>query len=302
MLKLEKGDKVAIIAPASYLSNDNHGLAKKGVEILQSWGLEVLELHDLNQRHFYLAGRDEYRSQQMLAALRAPDIKGIFSTRGGYGSARLLPSLAKFEASTPRFFCGFSDITALTLAFDTRFPGIQCIHGPNVFGDAFAGDSTAAELNRQRLHDVLFYGERGVEQALCVLNPGEVTAPITGGCLSIIISLLGTDFEPDFSGKIVFLEDVGEKPYAIDRMLTQLRQAGKFDAVKGLVFGDMHDCSDRQNDLMSVITEALQGCEFPIVYGFEAGHGPVNRAFIYGQSAQIDSQTQAIRLLPDTTH
>lgn len=297
MLTLEKGDKVAIVAPASYLRDEDRSFARSGAEILQSWGLEVVEFFDLTQRHFYCAGTDEYRSQQLQSALEAPEIKGVFCTRGGYGSARLLSALPELELMRPRLFCGFSDITALTMAFEKHYPSIHSIHGPNVCGASFVADNFDAESNRQCLHDLLFYGDQGLEQTLQVLCPGYALAPISGGCLSVITSLLGTNFEPDFSGKILFLEDVGEKPYVIDRMLTQLTQAGMFAAVKGLVIGDMHGCTDHHNDLPSVITDVMKNLELPIMYGFKAGHGPVNRAFAYGQLAEIDSSTQSFRLL-----
>lgn len=298
MLTLKKGDKVAIVAPASYLRDEDRRFARSGAEVLLSWGLEVVEFFDLAERHFYFAGTDEYRFRQLQSALEAPDIKGIFCTRGGYGSVRLLNALSELELSHPRLFCGFSDITALTIAFEKYFPSIiHSIHGPNVCGISFVADNIDAEMNRQCLHDLLFYGEQGLEQTLQVLSPGYALAPISGGCLSVIASLLGTSFEPDFSGKILFLEDVGEKPYSIDRMLTQLKQAGMFAGIKGLIVGDMHGCTDQYNDLPSVIADVMKGAEFPILYGFKAGHGPLNRAFAYGQLAEIDSSAQVFRLL-----
>lgn len=301
MLTLKKGDKVAVVAPASYLSDDSSCFARIGIEVLESWGLEVVELFDLSQRHFYLAGTDEYRSQQLQTGLTEPDIRGIFCTRGGYGSARLLATLPELELNAPRLFCGFSDVTALTMTFDQRIPNVHSIHGPNVCSASFVADSAEADGNRQRLRNLLFDGESGLEQKLDVLRPGSATAPITGGCLSVIVSLVGTAFEPDFTGKIVFLEDVGEKPYAIDRMLTQLIQAGMFASIKGLVFGDMHGCTDPHNKLQSVISDVLKDYDFPIMYGFEAGHGPVNLAFAYGQRAEIDTSTTSLfRLIPST--
>ncbi len=300
MLKLKKGDKVAIVAPASYLSYAKHYLLENACEILQSWGLQVVTHYDLSQKHFYFAGDEQYRASQLLAVVKKPDIKAIFVTRGGYGCARLLPALGEFAAISPRLFCGFSDITALTLAFETCSSNLQFIHGPGLAVESFAGDSIDASVNRQRLHELMFHGEQGLERNLTVLNEGRATAPITGGCLSVVCSLLGTSFEPDFSGKILFLEDVDEKPYAIDRMLTQLKQADKLACIEGLVFGDMHGCSDYQNDLKDVVIDVLGEYNHPVLYGFEAGHGPINLAFAYGQLAEIDSSKKTFRLLPSS--
>ncbi len=296
MIKLKAGDSVAIIAPAACQRFGTEWMVDKAVNILQGWGLNVQLYYSSQKRHFYLAGDDAYRKKNLLFSLNDPDIRGIFVTRGGYGSPRLLPFINAAIVCRPKIFCGFSDISALMFALNIELPQIECIHGPTLASPAFVDDSESGGINRQRLHRVLFDQNNGYQQHVEVIRPGNTSGPMVGGCLSVLISLLGTRFEPDFNQKILFLEDVDEKPFRIDRMLTQLSQAGKLQNVKGIVFGDMPDCEDSANPLQSVIKDTLRHYDFPIVYGFNAGHGAVNTAFRFDQETSIDCNKQLISL------
>ncbi len=296
MEKLKPGDTVAIIAPASHQVTGAENLVEQGLSCLEAWGLNVRLLCSPEKKHFYLAGEDEYRAEMLRESLTDPEIRAVFATRGGYGSLRILPILAGIEVPQPRYFCGFSDLTVFLMAFEQQFPSVQAIHSPGIANRAFTGEEVEAALNRDRLHQVLFGNDKSYSQDIQVIKPGTASGPIVGGCLSVLLSLFGTAYEPEFSGKILFLEDVAEKPYVIDRLLTQLVVSGKLERVKGIVFGDMPDCSDGQNNLQEVIADALRSVLCPIVYGFRCGHGDVNVAFELGQLATINTQSKTFSL------
>ncbi|MCB1754989.1 MAG: LD-carboxypeptidase [Gammaproteobacteria bacterium] len=296
MDKLAVGDKVALIAPAARQVRGTEWMIEKAGEILEGWGLRVQMYGSPAERHFYLAGTDEQRARHLLDALREPDVRAVFVTRGGYGSPRLLPYLRESFSASDRYFCGFSDLTALLLTFEQRFPHICPIHAPAVATPAFCGDEPQSVLNRDRLQRVLFEQADAYQQPIEVIKSGSASGPLSGGCLSVLTGLLGTPFEPEFSDRILFLEDVNEKPFRIDRMLTQLKLAGKLQRLRGIVFGDMCACSDSQNDLHEVIADVLQGVDCPVVAGFSAGHARLNIAFRLGQQAVIDGVTKTFSL------
>ena len=286
MFALSPGDTVALIAPSGAQTTEQRELPSAAVAVLSAWGLQVRDL-SAGARHFYLAATDAQRAAALTEALTDPLIKGVFCTRGGYGAPRLLPLIRRGLVPSPRLLCGFSDITALLQASESRLPAVLPIHGPNLATAGFLGDDAAAMENRERLRRVVFGEAEPLEVRLQVLNAGSARAPVTGGCLTLIAHLLGTPLEPDLRGKVLFLEDVAEKPYVIDRLLTQLRLAGKFKHLAGLVFGDMQDCSDGCHALPEVIMDTLGQVSFPVLYGMPAGHGPRNLAFRLGDEALL---------------
>ncbi len=291
-LKLKPKDLVVLIAPASHQARGSEWMIQKAKEVLEGWGLQVELLCSSSARHFYLAGDDGFRSNNLTKALTDPRIKAVFCTRGGYGSLRLLPGVFQplgQQTISERFFCGFSDITSLLLSFDNRLPQILPVHAPGLASRAFLDDSSTGGNNRSRLYTVLFESDDGYEQTVEVIKSGTASGPIVGGCLSALVGLIGTPYEPDFDHRILFLEDVREKPFRIDRMLTHLILAGKLEKVRGIVFGDMHGCSDSVNDLRKVIEDVLRSYEFPVVLGFQAGHGEINSAFRFNQMANINT-------------
>ena len=295
MLKMQAGDDVAVIAPASHQVRGAEGLIEAGCQRLSDWGLEVHLLCSPQKRHFYLAGDDAYRGDKLAQALTDPKFRAVFATRGGYGSLRLLPKLDTMTASDNRFFCGFSDLTALLFAVRQRFPGYESVHAPGIANLAFSGDSTEAEQNRQRLRQVLFESET-LDVPVKTLKHGQASGPLIGGCLSVMQTLLATPWEPDLSGKILFLEDVSEKPYVIDRMLTQFLLSDRLDRANGIIFGEMHNCGDGKHELSAVIADSLRHLDCPVVSGFPAGHGPLNLAFRFGQNATIDTTQGRVSL------
>jgi muramoyltetrapeptide carboxypeptidase len=205
--------------------------------------------------------------------------------------------IEKFEVSC-RYFCGFSDITSLLFGLQQQVEGVQAVHAPNLATAQFCDDSPQAHANRLRLHALLFGATTPVyEQQIQVIAPGVATGPIVGGCLSVFVGLLGTPFQPNLQGKILFLEDVAEKPYRIDRMLMQLQLSGVLQGIKGLVFGEMLQCDDDTHQLGDIIADVLAESDFPVVMGVHAGHAPVNMAFMFNQQARIDTFESSFYLL-----
>ncbi len=296
MKKLQPGDCVSIIAPASRQPEDSLWMLEAGVQVLKGWGLRVNCNFSASERYFYLAGDDSYRAEELLRALNDPDVKAVFTTRGGYGCARILPELKNVQKRDPKYLIGYSDICALMSACSIHYPQIVSVHGPSVATNSFLGESETSICNRNRLYSVLFSANSQYQQSIEVIRTGSLNGPLVGGNLSILVSLLATPNAPNFDDKVLFLEDVGEKPYSIDRMLTQLAQAGKLDCVKGIVFGDLTGCTDSSNNVYDVIADVLAPYKFPVVSGFKAGHGTINTAFRIGQEINVDFDRKLLQL------
>ena len=211
------------------------------------------------------------RAAAIHAAWRDPSIAGVIGVRGGYGSAQLLPLLDRDEAIRAcKPFIGYSDLTAM-LTFLTLGCQLVAFHGPMLVDLGDNPDGAAALLG-------LLSGDKGGwnMSASKIIQPGTAEAGIVGGCLSILVATLGTPYALDTAGRLLFIEDVNEKPYRIDRMLTHLRQAGKLDDVAGVIFGEMAGCVSSPDETVSVsdvIRDAFAGARFPVVYGLTTGHG-----------------------------
>ncbi len=276
--QLQKGDKVALISPASGQKKGDEVLIKKALSVLENWGLSViLTPHIDNQR--YLSATDTDRATDLIKALTHPEIKAIFVTRGGYGCARLLPHLDDIKVPTQRYLIGFSDITTLHL-YTYRWDNVINLHAPNMAGQQFLGDNSDAEQNRQALYNALFNGvyptwkltplftDRHIDDAM---NINKV-----GGCLSLLVTSLGTPYEIQTDNKVLIIEEVSEPPYKIDRMLTHLRSAGKFDNVKAIIFGEMVNCDSPNVSLIDVLRDEFMNDTFPVFTTDSFGHGAIN--------------------------
>ncbi|HUC17558.1 MAG TPA: LD-carboxypeptidase [Acetobacteraceae bacterium] len=285
---LHPGDEVALILPAAQLPDAEAGLLEEAAGLLESWGLRAT-MRAERANHFYLAGTDAARAAHLQAALADPAIRAIFGARGGYGSMRLLPYLESGLDPVEKFLVGFSDITALHLVAAKLWPRVRALHGPNIASRHFLGDRPETERNRVALRQALFDPDYRVKAPVIFLHEGRASGPLIGGCLSLIAAMLGSGFVPDTKEYILFLEDVREAPYRIDRMLVQLRNAGVFSGVAGVVFGEMQECNDDINDLREIIRDVLAEFSFPIAFGLPAGHGPTNIALPLGSRAVLDS-------------
>jgi muramoyltetrapeptide carboxypeptidase len=291
---LKRGDKIGIIAPASSF---NHEAFSAGCDRLRQMGYEPVYSESIFDRDLYFAGSAERRLRELEELLVRDDIAALIGVRGGYGSNYLLEHL-DFEkfAKHPKVFLGCSDLTSLLTAITDR-TGLVTFHGPMLAKDIAAATFETSSWNNA------FGGTAswsiptdGVE----VLRSGRAQGRLYGGCLSMLAASLGTPFEIETEGTILFVEDIGEKPYQIDRMLMQLRLAGKFKGVRGFVFGEMLDCVQpgRQSyTLQEVIARVLEKCKVPIVYGLKSGHvSSGNITLPMGVQAELTAEASGVQL------
>jgi len=267
---LVAGDVVAVIAPCGPVPKDRLEL---GLAFLRDRGFEVRWDAAGFDSWRYLAGDDDRRRAEMAAAMLDPEVRCVWVARGGYGAMRLLPRLPWDDVPSPRWLVGFSDATALHEAWQTRGPGAGAVHGPNVVTLGRVG-GTDRDQTFGLLMGTLPAPALGA-QGLRSIRPGVAEGPLRGGNLSLVTRALGTPWSVDLRGAVLFLEDVGERPYRLDRMLTHLELAGVGDAVEGVVLGDFTDCEDSMADhcAMDVVEERLARWGVPVVAGYPAGHG-----------------------------
>ena len=263
--------RVAVIAPAS--SSKPERLAR-GIEALRARGYDAeFGKYAQGRQAPYFSGTAEERLADLHAAFADPEIQAIFCTRGGYGSNYLLEDIdLDLIRDNPKPLFGYSDMTTVqTWLLDEL--GLTSFHGPMVAAD-FAIDDGVHDAS----FDASLDGDNvsaGAGEGLRILRPGRAEGVMYGGCLSILTASLGTRFTPQTEGKLLFLEDVGTKPYQIDRMLRQMVLAGKFDGVTGFVFGEMLECASpgASSDLLEqVILRVLDWFDGPIAIGLRSGH------------------------------
>jgi muramoyltetrapeptide carboxypeptidase len=290
---LKPGDEVAILSPASFPPTDNW---KQGVEVLENWGLRVRNAPNYLSRHYGLGGTDAERLSDLQQMLDDPSIKAIFPIRGGYGVSRLLDSL-DFSGfvSSPKWIVGFSDITALLCELDSM--GFASVHGPMPHNFCQKGGESAL----QNLHSLLFEGKVSVAAPVHALNrPGEASAEIIGGNLSLLCHLVGSSTFKSTEGKILFIEEIGERLYHVDRMLLQLKRAGYFQNLAGLLLGGFTDCNEASLTIgkpaYELVAEHTSGTSFPIAFDFPAGHIPNNQPVLFGVKSKLLVNSQKVQL------
>jgi muramoyltetrapeptide carboxypeptidase len=293
--------KVGVVSPASSAHAEELIAGCSVLRQLTGWQVESC----CTEPDGDFAGTSESRAAALTRLWKREDLGAILCARGGYGSNYLLPllDLAAFK-STPKAFVGYSDNTSLLLALDRL--GLVCFHGPMVASDFSSGRADAvsfrAALSGQPL-DFSFSATSGVQSII----DGEADAPIIGGCLSVVVTSLGTPWEIQTEGRILFLEDVNEKPFRIDRMLMHLLLAGKFRGVRGIIFGAMCGCQPLTADeetLQQLIHRILSGLGVPIVFGVPSGHvHSGNLTLPFGVPAHLSSSASEVRLQvePSTT-
>ncbi len=285
------GVKAAVLSPASTPDAAKVG---RGLAVLRNLGFLPIEApHMLTRGPLYFAGTVEQRLLDLHAAFADDSVRLIFSTRGGYGSNYLLEGLdMDVIGDHPKPLFGYSDLTALQITLlDTL--NLPAFHGPMVSPDFGREDGVHLPSLLAALSGEPY--KVGKAEGLRLLRPSAdampVRATLYGGCLSILVALLGTAYEPQTEGKLLFLEDVSAKPYQIDRMLWQLKQAEKLDGVKGIIFGEMLDCNSpgaRPELLEEAILSALEDFEGPIVIGLRSGHvSRANVTLTFGVEAEL---------------
>ncbi|HYR41800.1 MAG TPA: LD-carboxypeptidase [Terriglobia bacterium] len=295
---LRPGHTIGIVAPASNIKQD---LLDQGCRELESLGFKTHYRPDITTSYRYFSGTRQRRLDEFLEMLKSPDIHAIFCARGGYGSGQLIPDIdADLIRQNAKIINGSSDITLLLNWIERA--GVVAFHGPMV---ATAIRQGSEGYDRQMLLDLLQDKQpvRFPTAATKVLRGGRAEGRLIGGCLSVVIATLGTRNEIKTSDSILVLEDQDEKPYQIDRMITHLRQAGKFDEVRGVVFGEMLNCIQNANQgytLEEVLLDLLSDFTFPILYGFPTGHTSRPNVIVpFGVRARLDlaSSTPLFELL-----
>ena len=269
---LQPGSRIAVLAPASLPSDP--GVLPRIVEALRSRGFEVRLMADpVEPRLSYLAAPDEVRAHRLLEAFQDPEIHAILALRGGYGTARLLPLLeAAVIRRHPKILAGFSDLTALFLGL-WKTTGLVTFYSPVATELARADEKTWQHFLATLQGDAWHLEPWPEVHPGQVLVPGEAEGRLLGGTLAVLVSLVGTPYLPDLRGAILFLEDVNEAPYRVDRMLTQLLQAGVLEGVKGIALGVFHECGEPE-ELMATLRDRLAPLGVPVCYGLPFGHIP----------------------------
>lgn len=283
--KLKDGDVVGVIAPSG--SFERERLAP-GLAYLRKRGFLVREGDSLYAQDRYLAGTDVERAADVNAMFADPVVKAIFVARGGYGSARVLDLLDwEMIGNNPKALVGLSDTTALQLGLFAKV-GVVSFSGL-----ALCSDVTEEGINAET-EEALWAAvcEHRFEAigGLTVLRDGEVQGPLVGGCLSLVVSLVGTGFFPDIEGTVLVLEDVNEPPYRVDRMLNQLKMVGVFDRVACVVFGQFVGCEPErkaEGTLEDVLNDFAQQMACPIFAGLPYGHGDGRRVMPVGLGVRV---------------
>ena len=283
---LRPGDTVAIIAPAGYIGREP---LEAGCAMLRSKSYHPVFLPSILERDLYFAGGLERRLSEFHQMLSRPEVKAILCARGGYGANYLLPYLdLDLVRANPKIFCGYSDNTAL-LTYLCDSAGLVTFHGPMLNRDLRPGG-----IDEESWSAALVSGDPYLRDftlaELQPLAPGSANGMLYGGCLSILCASLGTPFEIETRGTILFLEDVAEPAYRVDRMLMQLKLAGKFDDVRGVIFGEMLDCRPPEGSaLQQVVLRIVGDLGVPVAYGLKSGHvSGHNFTLPLGVTAQLD--------------
>ncbi len=289
---LRPGARIGVIAPAGAV--DPVAL-QAGVAAIQAQGFVVELAAGIYQNNGYLAGAASDRARDLSEFFCRDDIAAIFCARGGFGSMQILEHLSPEIANHPKLFVGYSDITILLNWLGSRYAMVT-IHGPMVATDLAGGMSDGS---RAHLWNMLCGRSRAWKLPLGeTLRGGRVEAELSGGCLSMLVTTLGTAYEIDCRDKILFLEDVGEAPYRIERMLWHLKSAGKLDHLAGVVFGDFTDCAgDGPRDVRAVIGDIFSQAPYPVALGFAAGHGAENFALPFGVKMRLDGDNATLEML-----
>jgi len=274
---LRSGDKVGIIAPASNVKRE---MLEAGCDGLRCAGYEPVYLESILERDLYFAGSAERRARELEEMFVRDDIRAIICARGGYGSNYVLPMLdLKKIASHPKIFVGYSDLTTLATAL-TDSADLVTFHGPMVAKDFPLADGVDLPSWSNALTGAAEW-EIGADSGAKPLLTGKAEGMLYGGCLSILVAALGTPNDIRTKGTILFLEDIAAKPFQIDRMLMQLKLAGKLNEVRGIIFGEMLDCrqsSTQDYTLEEVVTRVVGDLGIPVAFGLRSGH--VSRANI----------------------
>jgi muramoyltetrapeptide carboxypeptidase len=296
---LQPGDTVGIVAPASNIRRD---LLESGCRALRELGYESFYFTSIFEKDLYFAGTVERRAREFEEMFERDEVRAILCARGGYGANYLLPQLDVHKlAAHPKILVGYSDITTL-LTYLADAAGFVTFHGPMVTKDfVHPGGVDVASWQAAIGGRSAWTIELGPESGVKALAAGSADGILYGGCLSMLVASLGTPYEIQTEGTILFVEDVAAKPYQIDRMLMHLKFAGKLEGVRGIIFGEMLDCvqtHDQDYTLEEVVLRVVGDLGVPIAYGLRSGHVsrenvtlPIGvRAALSVQAGEVDLQ------------
>lgn len=305
--RLKEGDRIALVAPGSYISEKE---LQDSVTNLSDLGFQVTFSEKLTLQHGYFSGTDQQRADDLMDMFERDDVDAIMCVRGGYGCARILPLLDySVIKKHPKILIGYSDVTALLYGI-FRKTGLITFHGP-------VATSTFNEFSVSNFKKVLMNPETKVKfynanpssddniYGVKTIVSGKAKGRLIGGNLSILVSLIGTKYDVDYSDKIVFIEEIGEEPYRIDRMITQLIQADKFKNAAGVMMGIFSKCEPKEKDpsfsksfsLMDVLLDRFSGMNIPVVYGMSFGHVKDKFTIPFGALSELDTNEQTFSLL-----
>jgi muramoyltetrapeptide carboxypeptidase len=305
--RLKNGDTIALVTPGSYITEQEK---EESINNLRGLGFNVTYSDRLMQKNGYFSATDEERAADLNEMFERKDVQAIMCARGGYGCARILPFLSyELIANNPKILIGFSDVTAIQYALYKR-SNLITFHGP-------VSISTFSSFSIKNFQNVLLDPKEELElensktdnnlnpYGITAITEGKVEGELIGGNLSIVVSLIGTDYDVDSFGKIIFLEEFIEEPYRIDRMLTQMIQAGKFKNTAGIALGVFKLCEpDKTNSsfngsfsLMEVLKDRLGNLGIPVVYGLSFGHIADKFTLPFGGKAELNTETKQLKLL-----
>ncbi|MBN1251723.1 MAG: LD-carboxypeptidase [Bacteroidales bacterium] len=297
--KLKKGDRIGLVCPAGFITKEQ---LDKTSNILSELGFNSFFSDNILNRQGYLAGNDKERAEDINQMFINKSIKAILAVRGGYGSSRII-DLIDYQTikENPKIFIGYSDITALLNSIN-KFTGLITFHG--IVGISDFNDYTKQNFLNLFVNNLLeIKSDENISPK--IINHGSAQGKLAGGNLSTINSLLATDFEIDFTDKIVFIEDISESPYKIDRMLTQLLLSGNLKKAKAIILGVFKNCDlndddiNKQNSLslQEIFIDRLNNLNIPVISNFSFGHIESQAIFPIGITAEINTNELFIRLL-----
>ena len=294
-MPLIPGDKIGLIAPSRKIKQDD--LVECG-QLLEEWGYQIVLGENIYQQHHQFAGNDNERAEDFIKMITNPEIKAILSVRGGYGTVRILEKLNKtIIQKNPKWVIGYSDITVLHSYFN-RVVECETIHASmpvNCKSDT-VGNDTWQMLRKVLQGELIDYEIPGHEYN----RTGKSTATLVGGNLSVLFSLRGTFCDLETDGKILFIEDLDEYLYHLDRMMMNLKISGKLKNLKGLIIGGMTEMKDNTvpfgKSAYEIIADAVNDYDYPVIYNFPAGHCEPNLPLILGRKVILNVNAEKAKL------
>lgn len=302
--RLVRGDKIGICAPAGPIHSIEE--VHEFIDILKNLGFNVKVGKNVVGHYGYFSATDQERAQEFMELVEDDDVQAIFSIRGGWGCARMLKYL-DFDVikNNPKVIMGFSDLTTLLNAISHK-TGLVTFHGPS--GNSTWNDYSISYIKRLLMdaQAVSYKNKAVIDATIITLASGKGSGTLFGGNLSVLASLIGSEYLPDWKGKILFLEDVNEEPYRIDRMLTQLELAGVFSNVSGIILGGFRECvpevPERSFTLEEVFHQHFSNLKIPVYYGAQIGHIGNKYTVPVGMNVHIDADKGTIVLDHPAVH